>query len=71
MAKRLNCVNLLARAASALQCKAMGKQDKSRDERLAKALRDNLRRRKTQSRAIDESEGDVSPADGAGSPSRQ
>jgi hypothetical protein len=30
----------------------MAKQDKSRDERLAKALRENLKRRKAQSREL-------------------
>ena len=52
MAKRPNCVNLLARAAPALQCKSMAEQDKSRKERLAKALRENLRRRKAQAREL-------------------
>jgi hypothetical protein len=50
MAKRLCAVNLLARAASERQSKRMAKQDKSREERLAEALRDNLKRRKRQAR---------------------
>jgi hypothetical protein len=67
MAKRPSGVNRLAPASSALQCKSMAKQDKSREERLAKALRDNLRKRKAQSREI---ERDVT-SDDAGSPSRR
>jgi hypothetical protein len=67
MAKRSNCVNLLAPLASLDQCKPMAKQDKSREERLAKALRDNLLRRKAQSREI---ERDIT-SDGAESPSRR
>lgn len=50
MAKRPTGVNPLAPSASRGQCKRMTKQDKSRDERLAEALRENLRRRKAQSR---------------------
>ena len=47
MAKRLKAVNpALVAAACPDQCKAMAKQDKSREERLAKALRENLKRRK-------------------------
>jgi hypothetical protein len=67
MAKQPNCVNCLARIVSPPQCKPMAKQDKSRDERLAKALRENLRRRKAQSRKMDK---DVT-SDDARSPSRQ
>ena len=52
MAKRVSCVNHLARASCPAQCRSMAKQDKSREEKLAKALRENLRRRKTQARAI-------------------
>ena len=33
----------------------MGEKDKSREERLAAALRENLRRRKAQARALDPS----------------
>ena len=51
MAKRLKAVNpALAATTLADQCKAMAKQDKSREERLAKALRENLKRRKTHAR---------------------
>lgn len=50
MAKRLSSVNLLAHAAGQLQSKRMAKRDKSKEERLAQALRDNLRRRKAQAR---------------------
>ena len=50
MAKRLCPVNLLARAAIRRISKRMAKQDKSKEERLAQALRDNLKRRKAQSR---------------------
>ena len=50
MAKRLSGVNLLAHAAGGLQSKRMAKRDKSKEERLAQALRDNLRRRKAQAR---------------------
>jgi hypothetical protein len=46
----------------------MTKQDKSRDEKLAKALRENLRKRKAQARALDQS-GSV-PAE-AGTQSKQ
>jgi len=46
----------------------MAKQDKSRDEKLAKALRENLRKRKAQARALDQS-GSV-PAE-AGTQSKQ
>jgi hypothetical protein len=67
MAKRLNCVNRLAGRAPGSQCKCMAKQDKSREERLAEALRENLRRRKAQAREID---GHVT-SDDAGSPSRR
>ena len=35
------------------QCKAMPGKDKSREERLAAALRENLKRRKAQARAVD------------------
>jgi hypothetical protein len=38
----------------------MAKQDKSRDERLAKALRENLRRRKAQARKLNEPTSDDS-----------
>jgi hypothetical protein len=58
MAKRVTCVNptlrrtqdMLASEASPHQCKCMAKQDKSREERLAEALRENLRKRKAQAR---------------------
>jgi hypothetical protein len=52
MAKRVCAVNLLAPAACDRQSKRMAKQDKSREERLAQALRDNLKRRKAQAREI-------------------
>ena len=68
MAKRVSCVNHLARAALSRQCKSMAKQDKSREEKLAKALRENLRRRKTQARELDHS---PTPSDDASSPSRR
>jgi len=66
MAKRPNGVNRLAPPARRSQCKPMAKQDKSREERLAKALRENLRRRKAQARDMKE---DLT-SDDAGSPSR-
>ena len=50
MAKRLCLVNLLARPARVRISRRMAKQDKSKEERLAQALRDNLKRRKSQSR---------------------
>jgi hypothetical protein len=50
MAKRLSPVNLLAPSSAGRQSKGMAKQDKSKEERLAQALRDNLRRRKAQAR---------------------
>jgi len=50
MAKRLSGVNLLAPATARRQSKRMAKRDKSKEERLAQALRDNLKRRKSQSR---------------------
>ena len=68
MAKRVTGVNHLARACCPGQCKSMAKQDKSRDEKLAKALRENLRRRKTQARELDHS---PTPSDDASSPTRQ
>ncbi len=52
MAKRPNGVNRLAPAARPPQCKSMAKQDKSRENRLAKALRENLKRRKAQQRDL-------------------
>jgi len=52
MAKRLPCVNRLADEARPSQCKRMGSNDKSREERLAEALRENLRRRKGQAREL-------------------
>ena len=67
MAKRPNGVNRLAPLVPPDQCKPMAKQDKSREERLAKALRDNLRRRKAQSRDKKED----ATSDDAGSPSRR
>lgn len=54
MAKPPIGVNPLAPFASRGHCKRMTRQDKSRDERLAKALRENLRRRKAQSRQVAE-----------------
>ena len=71
MAKRLSGVNRLADEARPFQCKCMGSNDKSREERLAKALRENLKRRKAQTRQLDEKARDPIPADGAGSPSRR
>ena len=50
MAKRPTGVNPLARDLSRLQGKCMAEKDKSREERLAKALRENLRKRKAQAR---------------------
>lgn len=50
MAKRLSGVNLLAPGADDRQSKRMAKQDKSREDRLAEALRENLRKRKAQAR---------------------
>lgn len=52
MAKPPNGVNRLARLDCSSQSKSMAKQDKLREERLAKALRDNLRRRKAQARKL-------------------
>ena len=52
MAKRLSGVNPLAPAASAHQCKPMAIKDKSREQRLAEALRENLKRRKAQAREL-------------------
>ena len=52
MAKRFTCVNPLAPAPSPPQCKSMTDNDKSREERLAEALRENLRRRKAQAREL-------------------
>jgi len=54
MAKPPNGVNRLARLGCSSQSRSMAKQDKLREERLAKALRDNLRRRKAQSRKLGE-----------------
>jgi len=68
MAKPQNGVNRLARPDCWPQSKAMAKQDKLREERLAKALRDNLRRRKTQARKLGES---LPTADDSECPSRQ
>jgi len=68
MAKRVSCVNHLARASCPAQCKSMAKQDKSREEKLAKALRENLRKRKAQARELDRS---PTPSDDASSPTRQ
>jgi hypothetical protein len=48
----------------------MAKQDKSREERLAKALRENLRKRKAQAREIQD-DGTKPTSDDAGSPSRR
>ena len=67
MAKRVSCVNHLARAALSRQCKSMAKQDKSREEKLAKALRENLRRRKAQARDVEKQV----TSDDASSPSRR
>ena len=67
MAKRFTGVNHLARAALSRQCKSMAKQDKSREEKLAKALRENLRRRKAQARDVEK---EVT-SDDASSPSRR
>ena len=65
MAKRPTGVNpALAEAVSTAQCNAMTSHDKAREERLAKALRENLRKRKAQAREIEKP---VTPSDG-GSP---
>jgi hypothetical protein len=48
MAKRVISVNPVARTGSGVQCKCMARQDKSREKRLAQALRENLRKRKAQ-----------------------
>lgn len=45
------------------QCRGMGKPDKTREEELAAALRENLRRRKAQSREIARKQGDLKPED--------
>ena len=52
MAKRVTIVNPVARPPSSGQCKSMYGKDKSREERLAQALRENLRKRKAQAREI-------------------
>jgi hypothetical protein len=39
----------------------MSGKDKAREERLAAALRENLRRRKSQAREIDETAGEARP----------
>jgi len=68
MAKRFSGVNRLARASCPAQCRSMAKQDKSREEKLAKALRENLRRRKAQARDLDRP---ATPSDDGSSPSRR
>jgi hypothetical protein len=68
MAKRLNGVNpALAATRPAGQCKVMTDQHKSREERLAKALRENLRKRKEQARQTEKS----ATSDDAPSPTRR
>ncbi len=52
MGGRPACQPALALFASPPQCKCMAKQDKSREERLAESLRENLRRRKAQARKL-------------------
>ena len=64
MAKRLCGVNLLAPAAGRRQFRRMAKQDKSKEERLAQALRDNLRRRKAQARETGSTRPVLSPPAG-------
>jgi len=64
MAKRLCGVNLLAPAAGRRQFRRMAKQDKSKEERLARALRDNLRRRKAQARETGSTRPVLSPPAG-------
>ena len=68
MAKRPHGVNRLARPGCSPQSKSMAKQDKLREERLAKALRDNLPRRKAQARKIGEGQ---PTSDDSECPSRQ
>ena len=64
MAKRLCLVNLLARPARVRISRRMAKQDKSKEERLARALRDNLRRRKAQARETGSTRPVLSPPAG-------
>ena len=54
MAKRFAGVNLV-RCRNAGVVRGMSSKDKAREERLAAALRENLRRRKAQARAVDQS----------------
>jgi hypothetical protein len=70
MGDRQSCQPALAAKALAGQCKSMSKQDKSREERLAKALRDNLRRRKAQARELKD-DGTKPISDDSESPSRR
>ena len=70
MGDRQSCQPALAAKALPGQCKCMAKQDKSREERLAKALRDNLRRRKAQAREL-KGEAAKPISDDSGSPSRR
>ena len=55
MAKRFAGVNLVRRRNVGV-VRGMSSKDKARDERLAAALRENLRRRKAQARAVDQKE---------------
>jgi len=48
-------VNPLAAAGPAAHLVGMAEKDKSKEERLAEALRENLRRRKAQARTLSES----------------
>ena len=70
MGARQSCQPALAAKGLRGQCKCMAKQDKSREERLAKALRENLRKRKAQAREIQD-DGTKPTSDDAGSPSRR
>ena len=66
MAKRPNRVNPLLRRLRKGKDKRMAGKDKSREERLAEALRENLRKRKAQSRELH----NPPTSDDAGSPRR-
>jgi hypothetical protein len=67
MAKPPNRVNPLPRPPHEGKGKRMAGNDKSREERLAEALRENLRKRKAQSR---EMQGNVTSDDAESPPQR-
>ena len=63
MSGGLRHVNRLQAAGSSGIWTAMGENDKEREERLAAALRENLRRRKAHSRKMDEAAKDEEAED--------